>query len=66
MRGVAGRQTDVLEPVLLDRGKRLGHAIDERLAADEAGARICQCLRDQMLAAAKADFQPHVIDRHAK
>ncbi len=33
-------QADVFELALVDRGQRLGHAVDERLDADEAGARM--------------------------
>ena len=59
-------QADIGEPCALDRGERLGHAVDERLDADEAGARIALGLRDQMLAAAEADFEADVIDRRRK
>ena len=38
--GVAVMQTDVGKFVLVDRRQRLGHAVDERLAADEAAAGI--------------------------
>ena len=55
-------QPDVGELALVDRGQRLGHAVDERLDADEAGARIALGFRDQVLAAAEAAFQPHVVD----
>ena len=48
---------------LVDRGERLRHAVDERLDADEADARIGLRLRDQMLGAAEADFEPNVVDR---
>ena len=51
---------------LVDRRQRLGHAVDERLGADEAGARIGLRLPDQMLGAAEADFEPNVVDRRWK
>ena len=56
-------QPDIGEPLRLDRGQRLRHAVDERLDADEAGARLLLGFGDQMLAAAEADFQAHLIDR---
>ena len=49
------------ELALLDRGQRLGHAVDEGLDADESRARMLRGLGDQMLAAAEAAFQPHVV-----
>ena len=59
--GVAVMQADIAELVVVDRGQRLGDGVDEAVAADEAGARIGLRLRDQMLGAAEADFEPHVI-----
>src|SRR5262245_37759694 len=42
-------------------GQHLGHSVDERFAADEAGAWTRKRLCGQMLAAAKADFEWHGI-----
>src|SRR5262245_31983707 len=53
-------QADVGEAARMDRRERLRHAVDERLDADEASARLSLGLCDQMLAAAKADLHPHV------
>ena len=47
-------------------GQRFGHAVDEGVAADEADGRMRLRLRDQMLAAAEADFQPDVVERACK
>src|SRR5882724_9850432 len=55
-------QPDVLKLALVDRRQRLGHAVDERLDADEARARMQQGLRNQMFAAAEAAFQPDLVD----
>ena len=41
----------------MDARQGLGHAFDEGLATDESGARCPLRLLDQMLAAAKADFE---------
>jgi hypothetical protein len=43
-----------------DRGEHFRHAIDERLAADEADLRVVARRSDQMLAAAKADLEPNI------
>src|SRR4051794_26845079 len=55
-------QPDVLELALVDRRQRLGHAVDERLDADEARARMLRSFGDQMFAAAEAAFQPDLVD----
>ena len=55
-------QPDVVELALVDRDQRLGHAVDERLDADEAGARMPLRLGDQMFAAAEAAFEPDLVD----
>ena len=55
-------QPDVFELALVDRRQRLGHAVDERLDADEARARMLRGFGDQMLAAAEAAFQPDLVD----
>ena len=59
-------QPDVVELACRDGGQRLRHAVDERLDSDEAGARMLGGFLDQMLAAAEADFKPHVLDRNGK
>jgi hypothetical protein len=58
---VAGPQADIVEPLFLDAGQRLGDAVDERLAADEADITMRPGLRQQMLAAAKADLEPDFL-----
>ena len=50
----------------VDGGQRFGDGIDEGVRADEAGARIGLRLRDQMLGAAEADFQAHLVERLTK
>ena len=50
-------QPDIADLTRVDRRQRLGHAVDERLAADEADARIAKRLRDQVLTAAEADLE---------
>jgi hypothetical protein len=44
----------------------LRHAVDERLGADEAGARVHPRLGHEVLATAESDLEPHVIDRLRK
>src|SRR6266852_1045951 len=46
-----------------DLRQNLGHAVDVGLAADEAGFRKGERFRDQMFAAAEADFESDTIDR---
>ena len=55
-------QADVFELALVDRGQRLGHAVDERLDADEAGTRMPLRFGDQVFAAAEAAFEPDLVD----
>jgi hypothetical protein len=55
-------QADIGETTRIDRGKCLGHAVDERLDTDEADLRVALRLRHQMLAAAEPTFQAHIID----
>ena len=64
--GVIEMQPDVLQLAAVDGRERLGHAVDERLDADEAGARPLLRLRDQIFAAAEADLELDVIDRDRK
>ncbi len=56
-------QADVGQLRIVDRHERLGHAVDERLGADEADAGTGLGPPDQMLGAAEADFELNVIDR---
>jgi hypothetical protein len=60
--GVASEQADVAEIVGFDLREDLGHAVDIRLAADEARAAKVGRFRRKMLAAAEADFEPHLVD----
>src|SRR4029077_5330496 len=60
---VGGMEPDIADLPRVDRRQRLGHAVDERLAADEADARIAKRLRDQGLTAAEADLEAGGIDR---
>src|SRR6185437_16931237 len=57
LRGVARKQTDVADVMGLDLRQYFRHAVDIGFAADKAGMRKCPRFRDQMLAAAKADFK---------
>jgi uncharacterized protein (DUF2336 family) len=59
---VAVMQPDIADLVVLNQRQDLGHAVDERLAADESHARVAQSFGDQVLAAAEADLQPYLID----
>jgi hypothetical protein len=56
--GVAGAQPDIVELFPLDRRQRLGEAVVEGLGAEKADVAMRRRLGDQMLAAAKADFEP--------
>ena len=56
-------QADIFDLLRVDRRQRLGHAVDERLAADEADARIAKRLRDQVLGPTEADLEADVVDR---
>ncbi len=60
--GVAEMQPDILERIVLDRDQRFADGVDETVRADEADARMGLGLRNQMLGAAEADFQPHRVD----
>ena len=55
-------QTHIAQVFAFDRGERFRHAVDERLDADKAGARLALRLRNQELAAAKSDFEAHLAD----
>src|SRR5262245_21553878 len=61
--GIPVVEADVGEMLRGNGRERLGHAVDERLDADEAGVRMRPCLAHQVLAAAETDLEPYVIDR---
>ena len=63
---VSGVKPDIVDGARVDRCKDLCHAVDERLAADEAAARMVLGLADQMLAAAETDLEAQLIDRNRK
>ena len=64
--GVAVMQTDIGELAVVDGRERLGDGVAVAVAADEAAARGCLRLRDQMLGAAEADFEADVVDIRVK
>ncbi len=57
LRRIAGKQAKVRNVVLFDLRENLRHAIDVRLAADEADVWISQRFCDQMFAPAKSDLK---------
>ena len=59
--GVAGVEPDIADVVGFDLRQDLRHAVDIGLAADEPDLGKCLRFGDQMLAAAKSDFQPDGI-----
>src|SRR3984885_8233393 len=61
--GVAREQPDITDVMGFDLRQYLRHAVDVRLAADEAGLRKRTRFRDQMLAAAESDFKPNHVNR---
>ena len=63
---VARPQPHVADAAALDRRQRLGDAVDERLAADEADVGMGERLGDEMLAAAEADFEPQLARREVE
>ena len=56
---------DIVEPLVLDRGQKLRHAVHERLAADEVDVGVGARLGGQMLAAAEADLEPGLPSRRS-
>ena len=64
--GVIVMQADIAEGAVGDRRDRLGHAGDEGLDADEAGAGVGRGVGGQMVAPAEADLEPDVIDRRGE
>ncbi len=59
-------QPDILQLAAFDGRERFGHAVDERLDADETGARPFLGLRDQIFAAAETDLELNIVDRNRK
>ena len=55
-------QPDISDVVDLNLRQDLGHAVDVRLAADEAAIRKSARFRDQMFAAPESDFEPDLFD----
>jgi hypothetical protein len=49
-----------------DRRERLGHSVHERLDANEAGVRQSDSFPNQMFAAAKPNFQAHIVNGRGK
>jgi hypothetical protein len=47
-----------------DGGQCFCHAVDEGLTANEADARMRFGLRNQILAAAESDLEPHIVERN--
>jgi len=60
--GIAREQPDIADVMGLDLRQDLRHAVDVRLAADEAGIWKGTGFGDQMLAAPKSDFEPDGIE----
>ena len=54
-------QTHIAKGIGVDRDERLGHAVDERLAADKTNFGMRLRARDQMFAAAETDFEPRLV-----
>ena len=61
--GIACEQADVADVGGLDLREDLRHAVDVRLAADEAGRGEVLRFRRKMLAAAEADLEPQIVGR---
>ena len=57
---------DIGDVIRLDPGRELGNAHLENLGTDDANVGMLRRLPGQMLAAAKADFQPTLAHRLAK
>jgi hypothetical protein len=64
--GIAVMQANVGQRVAFDRAEQLGHAIDERLTADEAARGMLFGARAQMLASTKSDLQLDRLDWRRK
>ena len=57
---------DGRDAAILDGAEQAPHAVDERLAADEADVLMLLRLPQQMLARAEADLEPDFFDGHRK
>ena len=58
LHGIVIVQADGVDPLLLNQQNQLGHAVDEGLATKMADVGMQAGIVDQMLAAAKPDFEP--------
>src|SRR5271169_149123 len=56
-------QAHIAQLLAFDRGERFGHAVDERLDADEAGAGQVLRLRDHRFASAESDLERNLGHR---
>src|SRR5262245_56534416 len=63
---VAREQANVGDITGLYLCQDLRHAVDVRLASDEAGVRKRKRLCDEMLAAAESNLKPDVVQRRVK
>jgi hypothetical protein len=63
---IARIKPDIVMAAGFDQSQDFCHAIDKGLAADETLARMGSGLRNQIFAAAEADFEPDRIDRRRK
>ncbi len=61
--GVVEVQADVFQSRAVDGGQRFGHPVYKRFDTNEASHRLRCCLRDQILAAAKADLELNFRNR---
>jgi hypothetical protein len=59
-------QSHVRKPFTLDCGERLGHAVDEGFDPQKADCGLTRGLIDEMLAAAKSDFDTDFLDADVK
>src|SRR5262249_27307788 len=62
----AVRPREALDPSRSDRADQASHAVDERLAADEADIFVVLSLKQEMLPRAEADFEPNLFDGNRK
>src|SRR5262245_28427119 len=65
-RGVAEIEANVAQRAVAERDQRLGDRIDEGIRANKSDLRMGLCLRDQMLGAAKSDFEARFADGSCK
>src|SRR5262249_42375067 len=64
--GVAKMQTDICQRRVVDDDQRLGNGVEERIGANETGARIGSCLFDHMFGATEADLESEILDRRCE